>query len=259
VKGQLQMLTEIFGNPDIDPIPIGIRIGDLVHASRLTGIDLETGELADGIEAQLQRVYESIRHVIETAGGTIDNVAQVSFFLEHFDDRPLINAPWVAMFPNDQDRPTYKFMAANLPDRHLVQAEMWAVLDARRQVISTPPVAHTNPIPMGVKIGGYLFSSRILPFEPATNAPGEGLDRQAQLVFQNLDTFLEVAAVGRADLLQARLFVSDRAYLPTVQKHWDAFFRESANRPVIRTVLYPQTPAAMVYLEVIGREGHADV
>jgi enamine deaminase RidA (YjgF/YER057c/UK114 family) len=247
------LLTEIFGNLDIDPIPLGIRVGDLVHASRLTGIDLETGELADGIEAQLERVFGAIRHVVETAGGTVDNVAQVSFFLEHFDDRPLINRPWVAMFPNDQDRPTYKFMAANLPDGCLVQAEMWAVIDGRRQVIYTPPVAHTNPIPMGVKIGGYLFSSRILPFEPSTNAPGEGLERQSELVFQNLSTFLEVAEMDRADLLQARLFVSDRAHVPTVQKHWDAFFKGSANRPIIRTVLYPQTPAAMVYIEVIGR------
>ncbi|HEX3246910.1 MAG TPA: RidA family protein [Chloroflexota bacterium] len=248
------MLTEIFGNPDIDPIPLGIRVGNLVHASRLTGVNLETGELAEGVEAQVGQVLEAVKQVVETAGGTIDNVAQVSFFLKRFDDRPLINTPWVAMFPNDQDRPTYKFMAADLPGAYLVQAEMWAVLDARRQVLYTPPVAHTNPIPMGVKIGGYVFSSRILPFEPATNAPGDGLERQAQLVFENLQAFLEAAGIGREDLDQARIFVSDRAHIPTIQQHWDAFFHEAAQRPVVRTVIYPQTPAAMVYIEVIAHE-----
>jgi enamine deaminase RidA (YjgF/YER057c/UK114 family) len=252
------MLTEIFGNPDIDPIPLGIRVDSLVHASRLTGIDLETGKLGTSIEEQLELVHAAIRHVVETAGGTIDNVAQVSFFLKNFDDRSLINPPWVAMFPNDQDRPTYKFMAANLPEGCFVQAEMWAVIEGRRQVIYTPPVAHTNPIPMGVKIGGYLFSSRILPFEPSTNATANGLERQAELVFQNLATFLEVAQMDRADLLQARLFVSDRAHVSTIQEYWDAFFKDSANRPIIRTVLYPQTPAAMVYLEVIGQEGSSN-
>jgi len=252
------MLTEIFGNPDIDPIPLGIRVGNLVHASRLTGVNLETGKLAEGVEAQVAQVLEAVKHVVETAGGTIDNVAQVSFFLKRFDDRPLINPPWVAMFPNEQDRPTYKFMEANLPDDCLVQAEMWAVLDARRAVIYTPPVAHTNPIPMGVKIGGYLFSSRILPFEPSTNAAADGLERQSELVFKNLATFLEVAEMDRSDLMQARLFVSDRAHIPTVQRYWDGFFQGSANRPIIRTVLYRQTPAAMAYLEVIGREGHAN-
>jgi enamine deaminase RidA (YjgF/YER057c/UK114 family) len=252
------MLTEIFGNPDLDPIPLGIRVDNLVHASRLTGINFETGKLGTSIEEQLDLVHAAIRHVVETAGGTLDNVAQVSFFLKKFDDRPLINRPWVEMFPNDQDRPTYKFMEATLPGGCLVQAEMWAVLEGRRQVIHTPPVAHTNPIPMGVKIGGYLFSSRILPFEPSTNAAAEGLERQAELVFQNLATFLEVAEMDRADLLQARLFVSDRAHVPTIQKYWDAFFRGSADRPIIRTVLYPQTPAAMVYLEVIGQEGSSN-
>jgi 2-iminobutanoate/2-iminopropanoate deaminase len=252
------VLTEIFGNPDIDPIPLGIRVDELVHASRLTGIDLETGRLGASIEEQLELVHAGIRHVIETAGGTLDNVAQVSFFLKRFDDRPLINTPWVAMFPDEQDRPTYKFMETNLPDGCLVQAEMWAVLDARRRVIYTPPIAHTNPIPMGVKIGGYLFSSRILPFEPSTNTAANGLERQSELVFQNLAAFLQVAKTDRSHLMQVRLFVSDRAHVPTVQKYWDAFFQGSANRPVIRTVLYPQTPAAMVYLEVIGREGYAN-
>ncbi len=252
------MLSEIFGNPDIDPIPLGIRVGNLVHASRITGIDLQTGQLGDSVEKQLELVHDGIRHVVEAAGGTLDNVAQVSFFLKQFDDRPLINPPWVAMFPNDQDRPTYKFMAADLPDGTLVQAEMWAVLDGRRRVIYTPPVAHTNPIPMGVKIGGYVFSSRILPFEPSTNAPGDGLERQCELVFQNLQTFLGAAGMDRSELRQARLFVSDRALISTVQKHWNAFFQGSADRPVVRTVLYPQTPAAMVYIEVIGQEAQSD-
>jgi 2-iminobutanoate/2-iminopropanoate deaminase len=251
-------LAEIFGNEDLDPIPLGIRVGNLVHASRLTGVNVLTGIPGNGVEAQVELVLEAVRYVAEAAGGTLDNVAQVSFFLRNFDDRPLINKPWVETFPNDQDRPTYKFMEANLPNGCLVQAEMWAVLEGRRRVIYTPPVAHTNPIPMGVKIGGYLFSSRILPFEPSTNAPGDGLERQAELVFQNLGAFLDVAETDRADLLQARLFVSDRAHVSTVQKYWDAFFKDSADRPVIRTVLYPQTPNAMVYLEVIGREGSAN-
>ena len=179
----IEPIAEIFGNGDIDPIPLGIRVGNLVHAARLTGVSLDTGALGDGVEAQLELLFTAIRHVVETSGGTTDNVAQVSFFLKRFDDRALINPPWTAMFPNDLDRPTYKFMAAQLPDDCLVKAEMWAVLAARRQVINTPPVAHTNPIPMGVKIGGYVFSSRILPFEPATNAPGDGLERQAAARF----------------------------------------------------------------------------
>lgn len=247
------ILTEIFANADIDPIPVGIRTGNLVHASRITGVDLETGHMGGTLEEQLKLAFTMMRHVVETAGGSIDQIAQVSFFLKDFGQRAEINPPWVAMFPNDQDRPTYKFMAADLPGECLVQMEMWAVLDGRRRVINTPGVAHTNPIPMGTRVGDMVFSSRILPFEPSTNAPGEGLERQTALVFQNLGAFLEAAEITREELLQARLFVADRSHVPTVQRYWDTFFAGASERPIIRTVHYPQTPAAMVYIEVIGR------
>ena len=56
----------------------------------------------------------------------------------------------------------------------------------------------------------------------------------------------------REGLSQARLFISDREHLPTVQKYWNVFFAGASDRPVVRTVLYPQAPPAKVYIEVIG-------
>lgn len=247
-----QAPIELFVNPDHDPIAVGVKIGQLVHATRIIGTDPETGQLGAGLERQLELAYANLRRVVESAGGSIDHVAQVSFFLKNFDDRAAINAGWVAMFGNEQDRPTYKFMASDLPDGRLVQMEMFAVLGARRQLLSIPGVAHTNPIPMGVKIGGYVFSSRILPFDPETGKPPDGIERQADVTFGNLMAFLDAAGAKPSDIAQARIFIVDRALLPTVERRWSQLFPDPAKRPVYHTVKYDNTPALQVYIEIIA-------
>jgi 2-iminobutanoate/2-iminopropanoate deaminase len=246
-------IIEIFGNQTLDPIPLGVRIGHVIHLSRITGRDQETGSPAPSVEQQLTLAFQAMREAVESAGGAIENIAQVSFFLANFDDRPLINEPWTAMFPNEYDRPTYKFMQAPLPDGVLVQLELWAIVGERREVINPPGPFHSNPIPMGVRMGTHVFSSRILPFEADTNQPARDLERQAELVFINLQAFLHAARINREEISQARLFISDRECLPVAQRHWDAFFAGTSERPAVRTVLYPQTPAARIYLEIIGK------
>ena len=246
------VLHEVFGNEDTDPIPLGIRIGNVVHASRITGVDPVTGVLADGIDAQMAAVHQNVRQVVERAGGSIDNIAQVSFFVAQREYLQAINPPWVQLFPNDDDRPTYKFMVANLPAGVLVQAEMFAVLGARRELIHVPGVAHTNPIPMGVKIGGMVFSSRILPFEPATGKPPEGLAAQAEVVFGNLRTFLTNAGAEPRHISQAHIFIADKAEMPVIQQHWDQLFAGVAHRPVMHAVTYGAGTALQAYIEIVA-------
>jgi 2-iminobutanoate/2-iminopropanoate deaminase len=244
--------VELFLNPDRDPIAVGLKVGDLVHATRIVGAEPETGQFGASIEWQLELAYANLRAAVESAGGSVDNIAQVSFFLKRFEDRAAINDGWVAMFPNERDRPTYKFMAADLPGDLLVQLETFAVLGARRRVVNIPGVAHTNPIPMGVRIGRYAFSSRILPLDPATGKPPEGLDRQAEVLFGNVRAFLAAADVTPANVTQARVFILDRSLLPALEPHWSALFPDSAKQPVRHVVTYPQTPALQVYLEIIA-------
>jgi len=137
-----------------DPIPVGLQVGDLIHGLRLAA--------ADAVSAM-----RSMRAIVAGAGASLDNVAQVSFFLRERADMPSINPAWLATFPDDQDRPTYKFMTADLPGDARVHVEFWAVAGQRRRMLHIPNVAHTNPIPMRIRIGPYVFSSRVLPYDPA--------------------------------------------------------------------------------------------
>lgn len=63
------------------------------------------------------------------------------------------------MFPDEQDRPPFRYLQAPLPPGVLLQLQAYAVLGGRRQVLSIPGVAHRDPMPLAVQIGPMGFSS----------------------------------------------------------------------------------------------------
>ena len=148
------MLIEVFGDQSVSPLPVALRSGELVRGFRIVGADPDTGALGEGIDAQLRFAHEHMRRSIESVGGSRANIAQVSMYFQDFArDREAMNPPWVDAFPDDDDRPTYKFLTADLPGDLLVYMDYHAVLGHSRQVLNVEGVAHTNPIPLGVRMG----------------------------------------------------------------------------------------------------------
>lgn len=250
-------LAEIFGGPADDPIPVGIRVGDLIHGLRVAGADPATGAPGEGIESQIRHAFAAMRASAEAAGAGLANVGLVSaFFADVRASMPAFNALWVETFPDDADRPTYKFMAAPLPAGRLVQLEYFAVRGGRRSVVNIPGVAHTNPIPMASRVGAYLFTSRVLPFDPADGKPGEGAARQAELAFANAATVLETAGMGWGDVVQGRAFVAEDGDRPLVARLW-AERTAGAPAPVLHMTRYRVAPTLLVMLELIAVEAGA--
>jgi 2-iminobutanoate/2-iminopropanoate deaminase len=247
----METLTEIFANPEIDPIPEAIRHGDLVTGFRIDGRDPVTGELGSTIREQLDLAYGNLRRCVEAAGGTTDHIAQVSFFLRDFDDRDLINEGWIRTFADPADRPTYKFMPAPLDGGRLVQLEFFAVPGERRHPIDLAGVAHTNPIPLAVRIGRYLFSSRLLPYDPATGRPAEGDEAQADRLFEHAAAVLSAAGLGWAEVVQGRAFsVEDRGRV-LLASRWRARFAGTTAAPPLHAVRYG-SGALRVMLELVA-------
>ena len=244
-------ISEIFAHGETDPIPAGIRMGDLVHGASISGEDPASGDIPGSLEAQIANAFGNMQGAITNAGGGLGNIAQVSVFFE--DGRAgmkLLNALWEETFPDADDRPTYKFITTPLTGGRLVQFEFFGVLNASRQVINLPVVAHTNPIPMGVRIGDYLFTSRVLPFSPETGKPGEDAAEQADFVFHNVGATLEAGGMGWDAVRQGRLFLSDMGGLPSLRERWSSQFGGEA-RP-LHPIHYAVAPSLLVMLEVIA-------
>jgi reactive intermediate/imine deaminase len=58
-----------------------VRIGDTVFLSGQIGLDPETMQLVEGIEAQIHRVFQNLRAVCEAAGGSLSDVVKLNVFL----------------------------------------------------------------------------------------------------------------------------------------------------------------------------------
>jgi reactive intermediate/imine deaminase len=58
-----------------------VRAGDTVYLSGQIGLDPATGQLVDGIENQIQRVFGNLKAVAAAAGGSLAEVVKLTVYL----------------------------------------------------------------------------------------------------------------------------------------------------------------------------------
>ena len=112
-----------------NPIPNASRIGNLVMSSVIGGSNPGTRELPAALEAQVANVFGYIRHDVEAAGGTVDDIIKITFWVKDpVKQRAALNAEWVKMFPDPASRPARHTQHLPADARALVQADFIAVL-----------------------------------------------------------------------------------------------------------------------------------
>ena len=84
-----------------NPIPNASRISNIVMSSVIGGSNPGTRELPPTLEAQVANVFGYIRHDIEAAGGTVDDIIKITFWVKDpAKQRAALNDEWVKMFPD---------------------------------------------------------------------------------------------------------------------------------------------------------------
>ncbi|HEX6594046.1 MAG TPA: RidA family protein [Bacillota bacterium] len=88
------MLKEI--HTDQAPAAIGpysqaIEAGDFVFVSGQIGIQPETGEVVEGVEAQTKQVLANLQAILKKAGTDFSQVVKFTIFLSSMDDFTLVN------------------------------------------------------------------------------------------------------------------------------------------------------------------------
>ena len=58
-----------------------VRVGDTVHLSGQIGLDPDSMQLVEGIEAQIVRVFDNLKAVAEAAGASLADVVKLNVFL----------------------------------------------------------------------------------------------------------------------------------------------------------------------------------
>jgi enamine deaminase RidA (YjgF/YER057c/UK114 family) len=89
----------------VNPIPTATRVGNMLYTSVIGGRDPQTGNVPESAEEQAANAFTILRLVLERAGATSGDVAHVTVFIKDNSVRPLVNKPWVEMFPDEHSRP----------------------------------------------------------------------------------------------------------------------------------------------------------
>ncbi len=85
------------------PAPIGpysqaVRAGNAVYVSGVIGLDPQSGQLVEGLEAQAKRVFESLAAIAAAAGGSLADVVKVTIYLTDLASFPKVNELMAARF-----------------------------------------------------------------------------------------------------------------------------------------------------------------
>ncbi|MCW6652731.1 Rid family detoxifying hydrolase [Aerococcaceae bacterium NML210727] len=82
----------------VGPYSQAIETGNLVFLSGQLGIDRQTGQLVDGIEAQTAQAFKNIEYVLAEAGLTLANVVKVLVLLADINDFATVNGIYAEQF-----------------------------------------------------------------------------------------------------------------------------------------------------------------
>ena len=81
---------------DLAPAAIGtysqaIAVNNTVYLSGQIGLNPNTMELVEGIEAQIRQVFDNVKAVCEASGGSLFHIAKLNIFLTDLSHFQLVN------------------------------------------------------------------------------------------------------------------------------------------------------------------------
>lgn len=99
--------------PPLAPYSPGVKADNVVYVSGILAMDASGHTIGAGdATAQTRAVIETIKSVVEAAGGTLEDVAYNAIFLKDYADYPKMNAVYKEYFPN------------NFPARFCIKADL---------------------------------------------------------------------------------------------------------------------------------------
>ncbi|MBN1776683.1 MAG: RidA family protein [Clostridiales bacterium] len=82
----------------IGPYSQAIAINGFVYTSGQLGIDLQTGKLAEGVQAQAILAMKYIGEILSARGLSYDNIVKTTIFLADMADFAVVNAAYQSHF-----------------------------------------------------------------------------------------------------------------------------------------------------------------
>ncbi|NJP38242.1 RidA family protein [Alkalicoccus luteus] len=75
----------------IGPYSQAVEIDGFIYTSGQIGLNPETGDLVEGVEAQANQVMKNVSAVLEAAGADTSHIIKALIFLQNMDDFAVVN------------------------------------------------------------------------------------------------------------------------------------------------------------------------
>ena len=75
-----------------------VNANGTVYLSGQIGLDPKTGEMVDGIDAQIVQVFENLKAVTEAAGGSLSHIVKLNVFLSDLGNFAKVNETMAKYF-----------------------------------------------------------------------------------------------------------------------------------------------------------------
>ena len=112
----------------LGPYSQAIKAGNTVYLSGQIGLEPASGQLVEGIDAQVARVFDNLNAVAEAAGGTLANAVRITIYLTDLANFGKVNEAMARYCP--QPYPARATVGvASLPRGALVEIDAILVLD----------------------------------------------------------------------------------------------------------------------------------
>ncbi len=99
-----------------------VRAGDTLYLSGQIGLDPATGQLVDGIESQIHRVFGNLKAVAKAGGGSLDDAVKLTIYLTDLSHFARVNEIMAQYFVKPYPARAAVGVAA-LPRGALVEAD----------------------------------------------------------------------------------------------------------------------------------------
>lgn len=109
----------------VGPYVHAVQAGNMLYASGQLGLNPETGDLPEGIEAQTKQSLDNVGAVLRAAGYDYKDVIKTTVFIDNMDDFGTVNEIYASYFTGETPARSC-VEVAKLPKGALVEVEVVA-------------------------------------------------------------------------------------------------------------------------------------
>lgn len=233
-----------------------VKTGNLFFTSGVRGVNRSTGELPEDPGRQFLNAWQNLGALVEGAGLSTDNIGLVTNFIDSQEYRAHINPGWLELFPAQDNRPARKTTSFPLPAGVGVELQAYGVVDRKRACVEVSGLTHRDPLPNAARLGDYVFTSVIVPWDLATSEPVVGEAAQTDQCFDNMRVLMEEAGGTIDDVVLQWVYLNDFAYQPYMVDVYLEAWPVGHYQAARKTLRYPMG-GGQIQIQCIGRIGGA--